>query len=75
MSTCGKADHYVKEPEIDIRVGKASRGAFSFSNPSLNTSVVGVDSSPEHFQVQYSNLLGCIPHGHCFQQVRSYGIE
>lgn len=54
----GKADHYVKEPEINIRVGKASRGAFRFSNPNINTSVVGMDSSPKHFQVQFGNLLG-----------------
>jgi hypothetical protein len=65
----------VKEPEIYIRVGKASKGAFNFSNPSLNTSVVRMDSSPEHFQVHYGNLLRWVPHKHCFQQARSYGIE
>jgi len=48
---CGKADHYGKEPEINIWVGKASRGDFRFSNPNINTSVVGMDSSPEQFQV------------------------
>lgn len=65
---CGKADHYVKEPEINIRVGKASRGDLKFSNPNFNTSVVGMDSSPEYFQVQFGNLLGWVSHKHCLQQ-------
>ena len=49
---CGKADHCVKEPEINIWVGKASRGDFRFSNPNIITSVVGMYSSPEQFKVQ-----------------------
>jgi hypothetical protein len=57
MTSCGNADHHMKELEIGNGVGKASRGVVSFSNPSINTAVVGADSSPENFQLQYSNLL------------------
>jgi hypothetical protein len=38
---CGKADHYVKEPEINIRVGKALRGDIKFSNPNFITLLLG----------------------------------
>jgi hypothetical protein len=71
----GKADHHVKEPQINIRIGKASKETFTFSNPNINTSIVGMDSLPDYFQIQIGNLLGWVYYRHFFQWARCYGIE